>query len=808
MNLDLRYLGASEVRESGAGATVRFSPNLARSRVFFDGELAHPLRFREAMSALHDVVVGDLRFKKKDKTAYLAWKKDQAQKDADLRRALHDKAKMAEMARIAGEPVPKDLEGDFRKMHRLYWDARVRWANELSRTDPELWRHLVPCDPVVTVAPDVVFFECFSKDESAYACLTVDREAIRSADAGLGTTNVDYSLGLYEHFQTLRSYRSTRLLVDPAGFEVKVEGRDDYREEKIDLPPSWLRGFAQLQAAMTLPSRRVEVPVAALYAILAHLKRHRERTGPRSIRFQLAPGKVPVLVLDPWGLAIPCRGVTPDDVPRAALGAPGAGGSQGPYRAAPVIAAATMPVADRPEEIKIWGRRRLFALARVLPLCDRVEVRLLGTGMPSIWIAHLGEMRLVLALSGWTANDWTSGANLEMLAGPGHVTADARVMAALQGKLFEAQRAPAEALAESVSVPRESALASLHELAKHGQAVYDFAADCYRYREVMPFALSEAVLGPEHPELEAGRRIAAERGREGDPPGAALGRAAALRVQGARHVERGGGRRRRRVQERQVHVLVLLQEPAAGGALPPPGRAQAVRPHSSIGAPAPVSSSIGAPAPIGQPVASAPAAAPAPAPQGAGAGAARGGDLVREGSARRGAGARGRRGQGDLRGRRGRVGSGLRAHAGVQELEGRRAPGRPGSRRRRRRPLGVEPRAADGDAARGGAPRDHARLRSLRGEPFGHGQPGLARVPIARSGVSAERGEAASGSIHPALQGGPTARALHAAAFRRGGSRSTMHPHTRCSFGRRALVRGRTRATLQVSAPHRGSAPR
>ena len=48
-----------------------------------------------------------------------------------------------------------------------------------------------------------------------------------------------------------------------------MEGSDDYREEKIDLPPSWLRGFGQLQAAMTLPSRRVELPVETVYSILA-----------------------------------------------------------------------------------------------------------------------------------------------------------------------------------------------------------------------------------------------------------------------------------------------------------------------------------------------------------------------------------------------------------------------------------------------------------------------------------------------------------------------------------------------------------
>jgi hypothetical protein len=506
VKLDLRYLGQSEVRPAAGGAEVRFSPNLSRSKVFFDAELAYPLRFREAISALHDVVVGDLRFKKKDKTAYREWKKEQAQRDAELRRTLMDAAKRTELAKLAKEPIPENLEADFRKMHRLYWDARVRWANELSRNDPELFRHLVPCDPVVTVADDVVFFECFSKDESAYGCLSVDRGAMRGGEAGRGTTNVDYSLALYDHFQTLRSYRQTRLLVDPSGFEVKVEGREDYREEKIDLPPSWLRGFAQLQAAMTLPSRRVELPVEAVYAILAHLKRHREKTGPRSIRFQIAPGKAPVLILDPWGIPIRCNAPRMEDAAPAPVAAIGSGAG-GPYRSAPAIAGApSLPaIEDKPEEIKVWGRRRLFALARLLPICDRVEVRLLGSGLPSVWIAHLGEMRFTLALSGWTANDWSSGANLSLLAGAAHT--DARTMAAVQEKLFGAQHASAEELAEAAGIQRDVALATLHELCKHGQAIYDFAAGCYRYREVMPFALSEAVLGPEHPELAEGRAI-------------------------------------------------------------------------------------------------------------------------------------------------------------------------------------------------------------------------------------------------------------------------------------------------------------
>ncbi|MEO7328176.1 MAG: SWIM zinc finger family protein [Minicystis sp.] len=497
MNLDYRYLGKSGVSSGPGGSSLHFSPNLARPKVFFDGELRYPLRFREAMSALHEVVVGDLRFKKKDKTAYEAWKKQEAQEEAEIKKQLLDHAKMRELSKIAKEPLSPNLEKEFHRLHRIYWDARVRWANELSRNDPELFRHLVPCDPVVTVAPDVVYFECFSKDESAYGCLSVDRDALKSQDAGLGTTNVDYSLALYEHFQTLRSYRPTRLLVDPSGFEVKVEGRDDYREEKIDLPASWLRGFGQLQAAMTLPSRRVDLPVEAVYSLLAHLKRHREKTGPRSIRFQLTPGKPPVLVLDPWGVTIQCKGPVVDDQEIAA-----AGSGNGPYRSAPSFAGKTVT-----EEIKIWGRRRLFALARVLPLAERVEVRLLGSGLPSIWIAHIGEMRLILALSGWTANDWTSGSNLELLAGSART--EPRVTSSVLRQLENEQRASLGQLVTTQGAADSTVLASLHQLAKQGQVIYDYWSDVYRYRQIMPQALSEAVLGPEHPELAEGRKIAA-----------------------------------------------------------------------------------------------------------------------------------------------------------------------------------------------------------------------------------------------------------------------------------------------------------
>lgn len=478
MKLDLSYWGRSEGRPTADGWTLAFAPNLSRPKVFFDQQLKHPLRFREAMSALHEVVVGDFRYRRKDKSAYEAWKAEAQKQEAAIRRVHYDAALEAEVSRKAAKPIPPGLEGRFRAMHRTYWDARRQWANELSRSDPELFRALVPCDPVVTVAPDTVFFECFAKDESSYGCLYVDRDAFLGGDkAGLGTTNVDYSLALYEHFQALRTYRPTRLQVDPTGFEVSVQGHEAHREEKIDLPSSWLRGFGQLHGAMSLATRKVELSVDVVYSLLAFLQRHREKNGPRSLKFQLTPGTPATVVLEPWGHALVSRGA--------------------PYQG------------PKAEDVKVWGRRRLSVLARLLPLAEKVEVLLVGSGLPSAWVVHLGEMKFVLALSGWTQNDWTSGASLELLAGD--LSPDAATKQSVLTLLSDSRAASLAKLSERLGVSRNVLLGSLFALAQEGQVVFDHAHHLYRLRPVMPVALSQAVLGPEPDEVSSGRKLAAAR---------------------------------------------------------------------------------------------------------------------------------------------------------------------------------------------------------------------------------------------------------------------------------------------------------
>lgn len=493
--MKLGYLGRSTVRGGPYRSIIQLAPNLSREKVWFDGELADPVRFREVISALHEVVVGDLRFKKNDRAVYKAWKARQRQEEEDLRKQFYEEAKDQEFQDLSEDgPPPPNLEQLFRKTHRWYWQERRRYASDLSRSDPELFRHLVPCDPVVTVAPDAVLFEGFSKDESSYGCVIVDRNSIvGDHGAELGTTNVDYSIALFDHFQTLRTYRPTRLHVDPEGFEVAVEGHTDYREEKIDLPPSWLRGFGQISAATGLPTRKVEIPVEVVYSILSFLKRNREKQGPRSILFDLIPGRTPELTLEPWGVPIV---------------------NQGPaYQG------------QRSEKIKVWGRRRLFVLSRILPLVERFEVYLLGSGLPSIWVAYMGDMRFVLGLSGWTTNDWASGANLDLLADSWQ--ADEHTIQEVS-KLLRLERSLSfDELERMIRGPKSALKGALHRMAQRGQCIYDFSVGKYRYRQILDEPIGESLIGSEPQELTMGRKLFTDRrvkivGKEQLPQGRRL----------------------------------------------------------------------------------------------------------------------------------------------------------------------------------------------------------------------------------------------------------------------------------------------
>ena len=210
MNFAYRFLGSSSASSDAASSSFAFAPDTLRQPTFFTGKVARHLAFREAISALHHVVVSDLRFKPRDRTAYFEWLK---QNEANF---------LAEATAQSAALTPRSAElqdrirGFDRERDRLmkpFWAARQSYFNYLYKQNRDAW---IVLDPVITVHPDEIFFECFSLDESSYGRLSCDHDVFESlGEMAFGTTNIDYSHALYDEFQKIRSYRDTTLTIDP-----------------------------------------------------------------------------------------------------------------------------------------------------------------------------------------------------------------------------------------------------------------------------------------------------------------------------------------------------------------------------------------------------------------------------------------------------------------------------------------------------------------------------------------------------------------------------------------------------------------
>lgn len=445
MQFNYSYNGGSRINGTGDQTQMSFSPDLTREPTFFRGDLRQNVNFREAISALHDVVVSDLRFKPKDKTAYKEWA---AQRDdIDWQLVAAQKQKVAEQIR----GIQKEMDELYRRSSdRMapFYKAQRAYFDHLYKRDYDAWFVL---DPVITVHPDEVFFECFSQDESSYGRLSASYEVFQNVNEfACGTTNIDYSAALYNEFQKIRSYKTTQFQVDPSGFEVKTTGEADFKEVKIDLPDSWVRGFLQVSSAMSLPAIQFDLHPSDVYNLCFALRRRKEKQGPRSLRYILKPGEPVRMILEPWNQEIVCN--------RSIYNGPA------------------------PTEIRVWGRRRLLILERLIPVAKRFTVHLLGTGLPSFYVGHLLDMTFTLGLSGWTANDWSRAGNFDLMAPRADVDdlTKQRVFNALKENWYEKP----DDLAKRIGLDRSVVLGALSAYTQAGRAIYDLNKQVYRVREL------------------------------------------------------------------------------------------------------------------------------------------------------------------------------------------------------------------------------------------------------------------------------------------------------------------------------------
>jgi BRCA1-like protein len=482
MQVTQTYARPSSATFSPEGMRLDVSAEQSRPPVHLQAIIGESLAYGRLMLALYQVVSGDLRSKNKDHSAYQAWVQQRYMDELSGELA-------AKRAQIPGLMQRRDelrtrvteLEREVRTLERAvagsdYHKAKREYFDWLYKHDPDAWWVL---DPVVSVHPDCLFFEVFSQDESSYGRVTVPTERLTvMGDVLYGTTNIDFSRRLAREMERVRNYRPAWLEIGAGGVTMAT-GAGEAVEKKIDLPPSWVRGFLQVQSAATYPHTDVKLSAETLAEILSALRRQKEDKGPRSLQFSLMPGQKPVIYVEPWNIEIR----EPEHV----------------YSG------------DAPQEVRLWGRRRLLVLESLLPYVDAVQVRLLGSGMPSYWSLFMKDHRFDLGLSGWTRNDWSQAARFDLLAST-KTASEAEVSTA--SKLLEERlHLTTEELAQLAGMSRQSATSALQQLCSRGRAMYDHVPEVYRWRPLFPpqIRLQEEAKGEESADsrLEYARSLVA-----------------------------------------------------------------------------------------------------------------------------------------------------------------------------------------------------------------------------------------------------------------------------------------------------------
>ena len=409
----LRYQQPSEFHHDH----VQLFSQLQRDAVQFSGKLKQPLAFREALATLFAIVGSDYRYVPKDRTAYTAF--------MQMRRSNQNQG--------------------LAKAYRAYFD----W---LLRNDPLAYLIL---DPVISVHPDAVVMEVFSKDEGCYASLSFDHSFFASeGPVQYGTTNIDFSPELAQGIEQIRSFRETQLTIGQQAVGLTSQTAEalpnsEVIEKRINVPQSWLRGFLQVQSSAQLAADVFYLKPLDLYNALRYLRLHADVKGKRrGLRIELEPKQAPRLVLEPHDVVI--------------------NGSAEAYQG---------KVA---KVVRLWGRRRLQLIKRFLPYTQSIEVRLLGNGMPSFWILRGEGMTLTVAITGFTASNWSQALNFDLLL-PRRADSLA-TLKTVTSHLQSVWVAPLSEIANHTGLEVAACRAALQQACQQGLVTYDAAHQVYRYR--------------------------------------------------------------------------------------------------------------------------------------------------------------------------------------------------------------------------------------------------------------------------------------------------------------------------------------
>ncbi|MCI0458036.1 MAG: SWIM zinc finger domain-containing protein [Gemmataceae bacterium] len=480
MIVQMRYAGRSAIVNGLRDARVVFATNRLREPTYFRGDLTQPVLFREGLAALYRVVVSDYKYRPRDRLEFRAWLEEQ---DRKFLESLGVKSKKAQQRLAELDNRLHELNAARTERLREFYRSRTDYFNFVYENEYE---RAYLFDPVVTVHPDEVSFEAFSRDESTYARLAGKYDLFANIkEFQCGTTNIDFSARLNNEMERMRTYRQTRFDVEPSGFTVTTDEAPAYKEKKIDLPETWVKGFLQVHSTMSLGLTRFHMAPVDLFNICRYLRRRKARTSPRALRYEFQPGKPVRAVLEPWEHVIELTAQSPVEggQPLSMEMTPGA-----------------LYQGNKPLTVRTWGRDRLQTLARLLPVCKRIDVFLAGHGLPSIYVLDLGPMAFTLALSGWTDNDWTGGAaKFDLLAR--RMLVSAVELTKTYEALKKAHMGTDGALASATGLGVEKCRSALSYLCQIGRAMYDLGGSVYRQRDLFPepFTVKEAAAAVSAP---------------------------------------------------------------------------------------------------------------------------------------------------------------------------------------------------------------------------------------------------------------------------------------------------------------------
>ena len=446
-----RYAKLDPFATAGSGHLTLLTDQ-SRDAVFLKARVRCGPAFARLMLVFGRIVKLNARAPARDHSAYRQWVQGQYLKEVDAVRARRLKGlaslrkREAVLAKAAGALQAKINTALEQMCTRSDLRAFHDWLLEHDR---QAWLLL---DPIVSVQEDASFFEGFSIDESVYVRVRLPHDALEcEAPILTGTTNIDFGLALEREFARVRSYRPLELTVGADAVRVETDAGAAV-EKKIDLPESWVRGLVEVQSALMLVPITLQLSPAFVADLLARLESERETHGPRSLRFRLVPGQPVAVEIEPWGTVL--------------------------------VDPASRYAGPRPEEVRVWGRRRLLVLKDLLPDATALELRLLGSGMPSFWTVRIDAVDLTVGLSGWTVLDWAGRARFRALMPSATVSEQLTTRAA--ALLKSARRMEAADLARAAEVNQADARGALQRLCLLGKAMFDPQTASFRWRELYP----------------------------------------------------------------------------------------------------------------------------------------------------------------------------------------------------------------------------------------------------------------------------------------------------------------------------------